>query len=113
MTAVARRTDPQTSWDAARAVTGIRESQGSVLTILEWDGLPMSDEEIQRGLAIRFPGKRWSPSGVRTRRSELVALGLVEDSGQRGRTASGRGTILWQTTRPEPSVAPGQVPMFR
>lgn len=43
--AVARRTDPQTSWDAARSVKLIRDSQRKIYTLLLLHG-PMIDEEI-------------------------------------------------------------------
>lgn len=43
--AVARRTDPQTSWDAARSVKLIRDSQRKIYDLLMKHG-PMIDEEI-------------------------------------------------------------------
>jgi len=43
--AVARRTDPQTSWDAARGVKKIRDSQRKIYNLLVKHG-PMIDEEI-------------------------------------------------------------------
>lgn len=33
---------------------------------------------------------------IRPRFSELAALGLIEDTGQRGVNASGRGAIIWR-----------------
>ena len=44
-TAVARRTDPQTSWDAARSVKLIRDSQRKIYNLLIKHG-PMIDDEI-------------------------------------------------------------------
>ena len=44
-TAVARRSDPQTSWDAARSVKMIRDSQRKIYNLLVEYG-PMIDEEI-------------------------------------------------------------------
>lgn len=43
--AVARRSDPQTSWDAARSVKLIRDSQRKIYNLLIEHG-PMIDEEI-------------------------------------------------------------------
>lgn len=88
----ARRTDPQTSWDAAKSVANLRISQQAIYALLERYG-PLTDEEIHRKLLVPL-----SPSGARTRRKELVDLDLVRDSGERGRTASGRKTIKWEVT---------------
>lgn len=90
----ARRTDPQTSHDAAASVRGIRESQADVLTVIRKHG-PVSDEQISwyyRDMGM----PRQSESGLRTRRSELVTLGLVVDSGLLGYTLSNRKTVLWK-----------------
>lgn len=90
----ARRTDPETSHEAASSVRRIRETQADVLTVIRKYG-PLSDEEISsRYKDSGMP--RQSESGLRTRRSELVALGLVADSGRFGYTLSNRKTILWQ-----------------
>lgn len=88
--AVARRTDPQTSWDAARSVKDLRQSQQIILGAIIAYG-PITDEDIHAMLKVPM-----SPSGARTRRKELVDKGLVQDSGQRAKTRSGRQTILWE-----------------
>lgn len=96
-TAHARRSDPETSKAAASSVRRIRESQADVLTVIRNYG-PLSDEELiqkYRG-ALALGAVRQSDSGIRTRRSELVALGVVVDSGLRGKTASNRQTVLWK-----------------
>lgn len=92
--AVARSTDPWTSWEPARSVTGTRRLQAEVLYVLRNRG-PLSDEAILHHVTETF-GPQHTPSGVRTRRSELVAKGLARSSGQTGRTATGRRTILWE-----------------
>jgi len=51
--------------------------------------IPATDEEIAHGLAL-------NPSTARPRRVELVAAGLVRDSGTRRRTVSGRQAIVWE-----------------
>lgn len=90
--AVARAGDPQTSWQAAQSVTpeALRASQQQVLDILRKHG-PLTDEGI-----YRYVNGEQSVSGARTRRSELVDVGLVRDSKARARTAAGRQTIVWE-----------------
>lgn len=85
-----RRTDPETSHAAARSVSRVREARERILRALKTHG-PMTDGEI-------FPHVHnfMSPSGARSRRNELVDEGLVEDSGKRGLTESGRATIVWR-----------------
>ena len=90
----ARRTDPRTSHQAAASVTRIRESQRFVLGILQKYG-PMVDEGLIMHANTQQAGRRMSVSGIRTRRSELVRLGLVRDTGKRARLPSGRLSILW------------------
>lgn len=93
----ARRTDPQTSHQAAERVRRIRESQADVLTAIRLFG-PISDEQLIK--KYRANVYMWqSDSGIRTRRSELVKLGVVVDSGLRGRTASNRQTVLWKVAK--------------
>lgn len=91
---LARRTDPETSHLAAASVsTSIRESQRIVFSLFKAYG-DMTDEKL---LKVSYAGGNLlSPSGLRTRRSELVRLGLLEDSGQRIALASGRKAIVWR-----------------
>lgn len=90
--AVARRTDPDTSWEAAKSVRDIRETQQAVLAALRAHG-PMTDEEIAE--RIRSERKQ-SPSGLRTRRSELVDLHMVTYAGYKRPTKSGRKSRVWK-----------------
>lgn len=91
--AVARSTDPQTSWEAARSVKDIRKSQQQVLQVFRRHGA-LSDEAMI--LRASIAGVNQSHSGLRTRRKELVVLGFVRDSGRRDKTESGRFTIVWE-----------------
>jgi hypothetical protein len=90
----ARNTDPDTSHRAAESVdrARLRETQRIILNLLVEHG-PATDEDIADWLFAR--GHRVSPSGARTRRAELVAKGLVYDTGRRLRTRSNRPTIVW------------------
>jgi len=90
----ARATDPATSHAAAASVTEdtIRELHAAILQVLRMHP-PLSDEQIRERLFA--DGVLTTPSGARTRRSELVHAGVVKDSGLRGTTKAGRPTILW------------------
>ena len=88
----ARSSDPQTSHAAAKQVEAVRQTQQEILDILRVYG-PSSDEEI--ALYARARSTYQSPSGLRTRRAELVDQGRVLDSGSRKLTQSGRQTIVW------------------
>lgn len=104
----ARRTDPQTSHDAARSISSdkIRASQQAVLDVLAQRG-PMSDADLVDLYVSGWtrhtdppefvgPLPMQSPSGIRTRRAELVELGKVVDSGERATLPSGRRAIVWK-----------------
>ena len=87
----------ETSREAAKAIEGSGASlRAQLLAFLRleasqgWDG--WTDEELQRVLPM-------NPSTERPRRIELVRLGLVEDSGEKRRTASGRLATVWRAVR--------------
>lgn len=93
----ARITDPSTSHEAARSLTAERlsETQRAILELLAKH--PMADDEIGfRHYAIASGG-RWnhaSPSGLRSRRAELVQMGLVVRHST-DTTKFGRKQIVW------------------
>lgn len=93
--AYARRTDPETSHAAAASVEPdvITALRARVLLELRRRG-PMDDTQLVA--AIQPEG--YSPSGIRTRRSELVDQGHVVDSGVRQKLLSGRFAIVWRAT---------------
>lgn len=93
----ARRTDPTTSHAAAKSVRNQTETHDRVLELLETFG-DATDEDLftyWRQMRDLHDWPAISPSGLRSRRSELVELGLVVDTGRRGTTASGRACIIW------------------
>lgn len=94
----ARWTDPSTSHEAAQSidVDSLRESQRHVLNALHAIGSG-TDDDIYN--AMRRRNVVLSPSGARTRRAELVAMGLVRDSGDKARLSSGRWAIVWEVAR--------------
>ena len=91
----ARRADPETSLAAApeQANALAAATRRAIYTILKTYG-PLTDEQIAYHASVE--GWYTSPSGLRTRRSELVERNLVQDSGQRARTTAGRATIIWK-----------------
>jgi hypothetical protein len=102
----ARTTDPDTSHEAAASLSSevIRRSQAEVLAMLTWQG-PSTDAALVTAygahvaagsniLGLRLLPQ--SPSGIRTRRRELVEAGRVRDSGARVRMVSGRNAIVWE-----------------
>ena len=91
----ARLSDPETSHKAAQSVSDVPRAQRAVLFILDFLGASGTDEAIA-GVYEQFPGlPKQSPSGLRTRRKELVDLGLVVDSGRRLPLDTGRLGIVW------------------
>lgn len=94
----ARNGDPWTSHAAARSLGDrkLRETQEAVLTAFRTFG-PMHHEQLvaaYESLGLR----RQSVSGLRTRTSELVALGHLRDSGRVTTLVSGRKSIIWELT---------------
>lgn len=87
-----RTLDPQTSHDAEASVTGLAETYRIILSTLRESG-PMNDQALIR--AFQRSGKRASDSGIRSRRSELTAQGLIVDTGDRVKMESGRMSIVW------------------
>jgi len=94
----ARRTDPETSHEAAGRLKqeDLSRGQKRVLCVMH-EAAPATDEVLlEASVALRV---KISPSGFRTRRTELVAKGLVEDSGGRRDTKFGNPAIVWRLTR--------------
>lgn len=91
----ARRSDPETSHEAAASLT---QDKMTRLRLLVLDTIqrygPMHDTDLVEIMRSRF-GDHYSQSGIRTRRSELVAMGKVKDTGERRKLRSGRRSIVW------------------
>lgn len=92
----ARITDPETSHDAAASIPEVRITltRQRVLALLHREG-PMSDADLWHAFASTHGERAASPSGLRTRRAELAAAGLVVDTGQRRQLPSGRYAVVW------------------
>lgn len=93
----ARRSDPQESHEAAASVTNLTEKQEAVLACLRVGGR-MTDHDLRTLYERLMESEGWpqqSESGLRTRRSELVARGRVGKAG-RGKLPTGRNASLWR-----------------
>lgn len=96
----ARITDMDTSWQAAASVQNISATQTAIMKLLAT--MPMTDQQLIEFYQqqIRFGADerdfpRASESGIRSRRAELVELGLIKDTGERIKLASGRNAAVW------------------
>jgi hypothetical protein len=89
----ARRTDPETSREAASSFTALRltEIQEDVLAFFRSHG-PATDEELRESLKARHPAE----STLRNRRVELVQRGLIRDTGTTKFSENGRRMIVWE-----------------
>lgn len=88
----ARSTDPKTSHDAAETVADITITQAYILKALT---KPRTDSQLIEAYRKLKRAPLASESGIRSRRAELVAKGLVVDSGARGLTPYRRTSIVW------------------
>ena len=71
----------------------LQKSQMIVLEALRKHGACTDQETYQR---LIDAGERISASGARSRRSELMFLGLVRDTGRREKVTSGRWGAVWE-----------------
>jgi hypothetical protein len=90
--AQARYSDPETSHQAAESVSNITETQANILKALI---RPRTDVDLIEAYRNLKTAPRASESGIRSRRAELVAAGLVIDTGDRVKLPSGRSAIVW------------------
>jgi len=95
-----RHSDPETSRDAALSIdeAKVTKLQKRIYDFLRYAG-PMTDEELVNAYLLwtDVVGEGYaSPSGIRSRRHELVNLGLVCDTGTRAKLRSGRQAIVWK-----------------
>jgi len=92
----ARRTDPKTSHDAAKSVKGITLTKGYILRAI--NKRSRTDVQLLEAYRNYKTAPLASESGIRTRRAELVDMGMIRDSGKRAVLPSGRKAIVWEIT---------------
>ncbi len=93
----ARTTDPATSHQAAASVSrrAMTRGRAAVLTVFRTLG-PMTDEALLGVYDTKNIEPHQSESGLRTRRSELVKMGLLRDSGRVQANRNGRMCTVWE-----------------
>jgi len=97
----ARKTDPQTSHDAAKSVD-TSKNEASVLMVLRHLG-GATDHELIRGYQNLLTSPYWTKSitlqpeeSIRKRRADLMRRGLVVDTGLKRPGESGRLQTVWR-----------------
>jgi hypothetical protein len=93
----ARVTDPITSHMAAQAQTPakVRSEHRLVLELLQWEALDDFELAKRASQALGRPVKQTS---IGVRRGELRRIGLVADSGLKGKSDTGSPVIRWCLT---------------
>ena len=83
-----RATDPETSRQGPCSYR-MNQSRSDVLKTIRLR--PLTDIELVQAVSDKM-----SASGARTRRAELVRMGLVKDSGKRRKSDSKRSHVVWE-----------------
>ena len=92
-----RNADPETSKEAAAEATmQLTENRRAVMRCFQQEGR-LADFQ----LINRYCGRTQSASGLRTRRAELVKMGLIMWSGNTIKNESGRKVRVWRMTTTE------------
>lgn len=93
----ARRDDLDTSHEAAASVDPqIRESQQNCLLVFRQHGAMCDEQAFYVYHAFHKDLKPQAPSGLRSRRNELVKLGLIRNTGEKVVLRSGRRSYVWE-----------------
>lgn len=102
----ARWSDPWTSHEAGASLSEIkvRAQQRYILGLLREHG-PMTDTRLLELVLADPLAPTRAPSGVRTRRGELVTMGYVEDSGETEKLVSNRRGLA----PPAPKLGQGEM----
>ena len=89
-----RASDGHTSRKAASSVTNMTKKRQDVMMTFRRYGT-LTDEQLVSVYGQMGDVADQSESGLRTRRSELVKMGLLCDTGQTRRIRSGRMAVVW------------------
>lgn len=94
-----RRGSPQTSAEAAARVRrNLPTRMNDVYRALRSRGPSIDEDLVEYMVEWMDEGVlvRQTPSSIRSRRAELVALGVVGNTGKKGTTKAGGKSIVWQ-----------------
>lgn len=92
--APSHRSDPETSKRAAESVGAVLGTdRGECLAVIKKAG-PCSATDVAGMLGWKDVYR------ARRRISDLHKAGMIEDSGERGKTALGRSEVLWRAVTP-------------
>lgn len=94
---IVRRNDPETSFKAAISQTSEKRQRIYELIHLDLrqESRGMTDDQLTDTI-VRIQGHKFSPSGIRTRRSEMVKAGWVRDSGKTRDSFAGHPATVWE-----------------
>ncbi len=97
---IVRRNDPETSFKAAIAQTSEKRQRIYELIYLDLrnETRGLTDDGLIDTI-VRIQGHKFSPSGIRTRRSEMVKAGWVRDSGKTRDSFAGHPATVWELVR--------------
>lgn len=93
-TPLARRDDPHTSWRAAWMQTKGDQQLLYRAIYMVLTQKPCTDDQLVR--IIQHNITTATPSGIRSRRAELVDTGWVKDSGERRDSDAGSPMTVWE-----------------
>lgn len=92
-----RRSDPQTSKEAGRAMTGERLS-ATKQTVMDYfnEHKSLTDEELLALVERDYGRYSFKDSTIRTRRNELVKAGKLRDSGRTKKNRARLQVTVWE-----------------
>ena len=93
-----RKDDPDTSFFDG-SISSLKENQQNVFTVFKILDGPVDSVTLERTY-IEYGLPRQAPSGIRTRRKELLRLGLIEWVDTEGVSDTGRSARRWQVRKP-------------
>jgi hypothetical protein len=94
----ARSTDPDTSHEAARSIGSLRlnEVREAILALLRVR--PLADWMLVEFYSMDASLPKQSPQSIRSRRADLVRMGLIVEDGTAPHPETGRRHTLWRAT---------------
>lgn len=104
----ARKTDPQTSKDAAESINATELEMIWLDAIAKWGKLPEYFPGLTTNEGCALTGL--TQNSLTPRTAPLQRRGLIKDSGLRRAGESGRKSIVWMLAGPKWHLKPGKKP---